>query len=82
MASRRQRVSPCVGNATEGRRRQCGSGASSLYRVVDEADDGEAANALDVHLDIDASRLETDGGVRDRAREHANAQGGTRDGSG
>jgi hypothetical protein len=26
---------------------------------------------MDVHLDIDAPRLEADEGVRDRAREHA-----------
>jgi hypothetical protein len=42
-----------------------------LHRAVDEPDDGEAGNAsLDVHLDVDAPRLETDEGVRDRVREH------------
>ena len=42
-----------------------------LHRTVDEPDDREAGDAaLDVHLDVDAARLEADQCVRDRAREH------------
>jgi hypothetical protein len=43
-----------------------------LAGTVGQADDGEARHpAVDVRLDLDAARLETDEGVGDGAREHA-----------
>ena len=43
-----------------------------LYCTVDEPDDREAGDAVvDVHLDVDAPRLEADEREGDRAGEHA-----------
>jgi len=44
---------------------------ASCHGAVDKANDGEAGNAaLDVHLDVDAARLQADKGMRDRVRAH------------
>ena len=43
-----------------------------LARAVGEPDDREAGDArLQVRLDLDPARLETDEGLRERASEHA-----------